>query len=242
MIARSSPVLKFFVAALLLCGAQAISAQEAGIPFPRASAEFKPKVTYEIDVGRAWRAVTAAINENKIPIEIASRETNQITTGYRMGPSEGGGIFAGKLLTQYRYVVSLVPTSAGQTQIQVSAALQARRLAATLGKIMSGNNAVSDVNWFDATAENPAEVAALEAWLYEQIELKVAAAPASPNIQPPSVTKAAVPAVAPAPGSDAATPSSAGIEDQLERLKSLRRRNVITESEYKALRAKALGL
>lgn len=233
----TSFVLNFFrlfaVLVLFFCS-HGVSAQENGIPFPKPTEGFKPKVTYEMDLARAWKVVTTAINDNQIQIDSASKDTNQITTGYRMGPSEGGGFFGGPLVTQYRYLVSLIPISSSQTQIKVSAALQARRLAATMGKIMSGNNALSDVNWIDATADNPDEVTSLQNWLYEQIEQKKASVAPSASTQPTDAS--------PAPQANAAPPTAVSIEDQLEKLHEMRRKNIITEAEYKAMRAKALGL
>lgn len=228
--------LRFFVVLITLMGCQVGIAQENGIPFPKPTLGFKPKVNYEMSLARSWGVVTSAINENQITIENASKDTNQITTGFRIGPSDGGGLFSGKLISQYRFVVALIPISSSQTQIKVNVVIQMRRLAATLSQALAGNNALSDVSWIDETASNPAAVAVLQDWLYEQIEQKELTAVPTTNPQPAAVSIAV-------PNTTATMqPATGSIEAQLERLNVLRRNKTITDAEYKAMRAKALGL
>jgi hypothetical protein len=157
---------------LATCGV-AVSQADGG-EFPRASAGFTPKKVYQVEASKAWKAAVDAINLNGLAIASANRDANQIGTVGKAGPSEGGGLFSGKLVTQYRYVITFVGVSPKATQINVTPVLEARRLAAGLGKALSGNNAVSDVNWIDATADNPQDVEQLRNWMYEQIEQSLA--------------------------------------------------------------------
>lgn len=155
--------------ALLLLPAMGYGQQDKG-SFPKATSDFQPKVTYELPLDSAWAAVLSGLNSNSIPVGNASKDARQITTDYKNGPAEGDGFFAGKLITRYKFVISFVPTSATRTTINISPILEARRLAAGLGKILAGNNAISDQMWFDVTAENTAAVRDLKNWLYEQVE------------------------------------------------------------------------
>ena len=204
---------------------------QSGPDFPMPSPGFKPKGIYDLDAGRAWRIATLAINENQIPIESASKDANQIVTGFRPGPMQGNGIFFGALATQYRFTVSLIPVSATQTQLKIGVELQARRDAARVAKVLSGNNAISDQRWNDVTKDNPAAISALQNWLYEQFEQREASAMPAVALEP-----AATSASRPVAG------STRNIEQELQKIESLRKKKLITDAEYRAMRAKALGL
>ncbi|MEJ8838405.1 hypothetical protein [Ramlibacter sp. AN1133] len=161
---------RLLVASLLLVTCRVALSQADGVAFPRATPGFTPKKLYQVDSSKAWKAAIDAINLNGLAIANANRDANQISTAGKAGPSEGGGVFVGKLVTQYRYVITFVAVSPKATQINVTPILEARRLAAGLGKALSGNNAVSDVNWIDATGDNPHDAEQLRNWMYEQIE------------------------------------------------------------------------
>jgi hypothetical protein len=139
------------------------------LPSP-ANASFVPKATYGVGFDKAWGAVIAAINANSIQIASTVKDAGQINTEYMAGPTEEGSFFTGPLVSRYKFAVTVIPVTKGQTQFNVKPTLQARRLAGSAGKIMSGNNALSDVEWIDATAANPNEIEGMRKWFYEQIE------------------------------------------------------------------------
>ena len=147
-------------------GAQAVAQT---LPTP-ANSMFIPKAAYSYTFDKSWNAVLAALNANSIQVASAFKDAGQINTEFMPGPTEQGSFFSGALVTRYKFAVTLISVGKAQTQVNVKPTLQARRLAATAGKIMSGNNAVSDVEWNDATVDNPAMVENMRKWFYEQLE------------------------------------------------------------------------
>jgi len=159
--------IRAFVAAFL--GAVAMHCMSQTLPVP-ANGAFVPKVTYSASADKAWGAVITAMNANSLQLAAAIKDAGQINSEYVAGPTEQGSFFTGSLVTRYKFSVTVIPLGKGQTQINVKPTLQARRLAASAGKIMSGNNAVSDVGWIDATGDNPNEIEGMRKWFYEKIE------------------------------------------------------------------------
>ena len=150
-----------WLAALLFLVRQA-TAQEAAGSLPSPTPGFQPKVVYSVPLASAWIGAINSINISQIPIASASKDANQIMTGYKSGPTEGGTFLQGKLATQYKFQVSFIAISSSRTQIVVLPTLEARRLTSGLIR--------GDANWVNVTTENAASVEELRNWMYEQIE------------------------------------------------------------------------
>ena len=150
------------VFATLLGLAQACIAETTGIPFPKPSEGFQPKVTYNFDKEKSWSIVLAALDNNSIPIASASKDVNLISTDSMVGPGEKA-YWTGLQMTQYKYKISVVPISPSQTKINVNPTIE----------VLRRSTRSTDNVWHNVTAENPQEVTALRNWLYEQIERSI---------------------------------------------------------------------
>lgn len=159
MIAAKWKTSRVVLLATLLLFAQTASAETTGTPFPKSSEGFQPKVTYGVSGDQMWVKVIAALNNNNIPIVSASKETNQITTDYIVGPGERNFIVGG-LISQYKFVISVVSATPSQTRVNVNPVVEAR---------WNGGPKPDNV-WHNSTKDNPEVVSNMRNWLYEQIE------------------------------------------------------------------------
>jgi uncharacterized lipoprotein len=133
--------------------------------FPKASEGFSPKIIYAAKLDDIWGRAISALSANGFQIATASKETTQISTDFKTGPSTKPKI-GGALLSRYKYVVSVVSMSPTQTRVTITPTVEFRRNQSSF----LGMQTRGDAMWHDSTNENPELVANLKNWLYEQLE------------------------------------------------------------------------
>jgi hypothetical protein len=130
-----------------------------GVKLPQAAANFTPKHNYTATPEKAFAAVQTALENNHIGVASSDKGTGVIRSEVVNGPSYlmAGGM-AGAQSTRYSFNVS-VRANGSEVRINIIAKLES--------SINSGNGSSQ---WNDVTGQNPANIAQLETWLFEQIE------------------------------------------------------------------------
>ncbi len=159
-------VARLLAAAILALGL-AGCVRVGGQDFPQASAGFQPRLTYETNTDRAWTAVVAALNANKIGVASSSREAGQITTDYIAGAEELYGLgLAGGGTSRYRYRVFISRQGKARTAINIDCMLE----NSNIGGLGRGGSSGA---FTDVSADNKEITGKLRDWLYQQIEQKL---------------------------------------------------------------------
>ena len=120
MIFLNRALVQSLLALALVCFCQAATAQAPDVSFPKASSGFSAKVTYAARFDDVWPKIVAALSDNGFQIASASKDAMQISTGYKTGPAQKESSMAGALLSQYKYVVSVIAVSPTQTRVNIA--------------------------------------------------------------------------------------------------------------------------
>src|ERR1039457_3635880 len=147
-----------FTAMGLLTGTLLVGCVSVGNKTVRkATAEFTPKQVYAVTYDKLWDTTINALEQNRIAVVSANKESGIIQTDYTDGPSTLilGGL-AGAQSTRYKYDITLRNESAGGVKLNIICKVEST--------INSGHGSSQ---WSDVSGQNAKLVKQMEDWLYE---------------------------------------------------------------------------